>query len=62
MPAMVSTRHEPNIRGFYERRIATGLKPIQALVAVERKLLHAIYGMWSSNTDFDGTKFFAMAA
>jgi transposase len=62
MPAMVSTRHEPNIRGFYERRIATGLKPIQALVAVERKLLHAIHGMWSSNTDFDGSKFFAMTA
>jgi transposase len=61
MPAMVSTRHEPNIRGFYERRIAAGLKPIQALVAVERKLLHAIHGMWSNNTDFDGSKFFAMA-
>ena len=62
MPAMVSTRHEPNIRGFYERRIAGGLKPIQALVAVERKLLHAIHGMWSSNSNFDGKKFFVMAA
>ena len=62
MPAMVSTRHEPNIRGFYERRIAGGLKPIQALVAVERKLLHAIHGMWSSNSNFDGKKFFEMAA
>ena len=62
MPAMVSARHEPNIRGFYERRIGGGLKPIQALVAVERKLLHAIHGMWSSNTDFDGSKFFAMVA
>ncbi|NJM91267.1 MAG: IS110 family transposase [Myxococcales bacterium] len=62
MPAMVSTRHEPNIRGFYQRRIANGLKPIQALVAVERKLLHAIHGMWSSDTDFDGSKFFVMSA
>jgi transposase len=62
MPAMVATQHEPNIRGFYQRRIATGLKPIQALVAIERKLLHAIHGMWSSNTDFDGSKFFAMVA
>lgn len=51
-----------NIRGFYQRRIANGLKPIQALVAVERKLLHAIHGMWSSDTDFDGSKFFAMSA
>jgi hypothetical protein len=24
MPAMVSARHEPNIRGFYEKRIAGG--------------------------------------
>ena len=62
MPAMVATRHEPNIRGFYERRISHGLKPIQALVAVERKLLHAVHGMWSSDTDFDGSKFFAIAA
>jgi transposase len=62
MPAMVATRHEPNIRGFYQKRIGTGLKPIQALVAVERNLLHAIHGMWSSNADFDGSKFFAMVA
>ena len=29
----------------------------QALVAVMRKLLHAIYGMLRTNTDFDGSKF-----
>ena len=60
MPALVSSQREPNIRGFYQRRIAGGLRPIQALVAIERKLLHAIHGMWSHNTDFDGAKFFAM--
>jgi transposase len=60
MPALVSSQREPNIHGFYQRRIAGGLKPIQALVAIERKLLHAIHGMWSHNTDFDGAKFFVM--
>ena len=51
-----------NVRSFYHKRIAGGLKPVQALVAVERKLLHSIHGMWSSNRDFDGEKFCAMNA
>jgi transposase len=62
MPAMVAAREEPSVRGFYQKRIAGGLKPIQALVAVERKLLHSIHGMWASNSDFDGQKFCAMSA
>ena len=62
MPAMVAAREEPHVRSFYQKRIAGGLKPIQALVAVERKLLHSIHGMWSSNRDFDGEKFCAMTA
>jgi len=62
MPAMVAAREEPSVHSFYEKRLAGGLKPVQALVAVERKLLHAIHGMWSSNRDFDGQKFFAINA
>lgn len=62
MPAMVAVREEPNVRGFYQKRITGGLKPIQALVAVERKLLHAIHGMWSSNSDFEGEKFYVKSA
>lgn len=62
MPALVAVREEPHVRGFYQKRLAGGLKPIQALVAVERKLLHAIHGMWSSNEDFDGQKFCALNA
>ena len=62
MPAMVAVREEPDVQRFYQKRLAGGLKPIQALVAVERKLLHAIHGMWSSNRDFDGKKFCAMSA
>jgi len=30
---------------------------LQALVAVMRKLLHAIWGMLKTDTDFDGAKF-----
>ncbi len=57
MPALVAVRYEPHVRLFYEQLLATGKKPLQALVAVMRKLLHAIYGMLKTNTDFDGSKF-----
>ena len=59
LPAMVASQHEPRVRAFYERLLAQGRKPMQALVAVMRKLLHAIHGMFQHDTDFDGTKFFA---
>jgi transposase len=62
MPALVAVRHEPNVRAFYEKLLARGKKPLQALVAVMRKLLHAIYGMLRNDRDFDGEKFFAIGA
>lgn len=62
LPAMVASQHEPQIRAFYQKLVARGKKPMQALVAVMRKLLHAIYGMFRSDADFDGTKFFAIEA
>ena len=45
------------MRAFYEHLLAAGKEPIQAVVAVMRKLLHAIWGMLKTNTDFDGSKF-----
>jgi transposase len=62
MPAMVAARSEPSVRTFYKKRLAGGLKPLQALVAVQRKLLHSIHGMWSTNTPFEGKKFCAEGA
>ena len=38
------------------------LVPIQAVVAVMRKLLHAIHGMFHSDTVFEGAKFYAQRA
>ena len=57
MPALVATQHEPHVRAFYDQLLAAGKKPLQAVVAVMRKLLHAIYGMLKTNTPFDGSKF-----
>ena len=59
LPAMVASQHEPQVRPYYEKLLAKGKKPMQALVAVMRKLLHAIHGMFEHDADFDGTKFFA---
>ena len=62
LPAMVAAQHEPQVRAFYQQLIARGKKPMQALVAVMRKLLHAIHGMFQRDDDFDGTKFFRVKA
>jgi len=62
LPAMVASRWEPNVKAFYEKLIARGKTKMQALVAVMRKLLHAIYGMLRHDRDFDGEKFFATKA
>lgn len=62
MPALVAIRWEPNVGAFYERLIARGKKPIVAVVAVMRKLLHSIYGMLKHDANFDGEKFYAMPA
>lgn len=62
MPALVAVQHEPAVRAFYEKLLARGKKPMQANVAVMRKLLHALHGMLAHDQDFDGEKFFSMSA
>ena len=61
MPALVAIQHEPNVKAFYNKLIAAGKKPMQAVVAVMRKLLHAIWGMLKHDQDFDGNRFFKLA-
>ncbi len=63
MPALVASNHEPHIRGYYTHMIDdNGLKPMQALCAIMRKLLHAIHGMFKTNTSFDGECFYTFPA
>lgn len=61
MPALVAIQHEPNVKAFYDKLLGAGKKPMQAVVAVMRKLLHAIWGMLKHDQDFDGNKFFKTA-
>jgi transposase len=60
MPALVAAHHDPNVKAFYEKLLAKGKTKMQAIVAVMRKLLHAIHGMLHTDTDFAGEKFFVV--
>ncbi len=62
MPALVAIRHQPNVRAFHDKLIDAGKKPMQAIIAVMRKLLHAMWGVWKYDQDFDGEKFYQIAA
>ena len=59
-PAMSASRHDPNVGAFYQSLIARGKTPLQALVAVMRKLLHAIWGMLHHRQPWDGNKFYRL--
>lgn len=59
MPALCAAHRVPEVHAYYRHLIEDrGLKKIQAVCAVMRKLLHAIHGMWGSNTRFDPTHFY----
>jgi transposase len=57
MPALVAIQNDAAVRAFYERLLVRGKTKMQAVVAVMRKLLHAIWGMFASDTTFDSGKF-----
>lgn len=61
MPALVAIQREPHVSAFHDKLIARGKKPMQVVVAVMRKLLHAIWGMLKHNQNFDATKFYKLA-
>ena len=58
MPALVAIRHQARVKAFYDQLRDRGKKPLQAIVAVMRKLLHSIWGMFRHDPDFEGEKFY----
>jgi transposase len=60
MPALVALRHDPYLRGFYQHLVARGKARLQAVVAVMRKLLHAVFAMFRSDQPYDGSKLCAI--
>jgi transposase len=58
MPALTAARFDPHMKAFYALLQARHKTKLQALIAVARKLLHAIFGIFKSGTSWDGTKLF----
>jgi len=60
MPAWVAVQHDPHLRAFYQHLLAKGKCKMQALVAVMRKLLHALHAMFKNHQRYDGSKLFQL--
>ena len=58
MPALVAQRWNPVVRAYAQHLEAKSKPKLVVIVAVMRKLLHAIYGMLKTNTDFQPEKFY----
>ena len=56
MPVAVTSQHDPIIKAFSERLLEKEKKPIQALVAIMRKMLHGIIGVFKTGTDLDAQR------
>jgi transposase len=56
MSALTAAHQEPYLSAFYQRLLAAGKQKMQALVAVMRKLLHAIVGMLRHDQPYDGAR------
>lgn len=56
MCSLSASRFCPSLKVFYTSLIARGKAKKQALVAVARKLAHAIYGVLKTKTKYDGGK------
>lgn len=60
MPALAAIRKDPNVNAFYNALLARGKRKMQAITAVMRKLLHAIWGILKHRKEWDGGKFYRM--
>jgi transposase len=54
---MAAKKHDPHVATYYQSLIARRKNPMQALVAVMRKLLHALWGMLHHRQPWDGSKY-----
>jgi len=57
--ALVGVRFDPYLKAFYLHLQARHKTKLQALMAVSRKLLHAIFGIFKNGSSYDGAKLFS---
>jgi transposase len=60
-PALTAARCCPQAAAFVDRLVAGGLTRLQAMLALMRKLLHALHAMWRTDRPFDAAKLFTAA-
>lgn len=53
MSAVVGKKHNPVLRALYQRILAKGRRPIVAIIACMRKLIHIIHGVLKTQTPFN---------
>jgi transposase len=58
LPALTAIRIDPYFQRFFQELKNRGKQPKAAVIAVERKVIHALHGMFQSNTPFDAEKLF----
>jgi len=51
--AFIAQRRNPILRAYFEKKKKEGKHYFSALCAVERKLIHLIYGVWKRETPFE---------
>ena len=56
MPAMIARQHDAGLGTFADRLIAAHKTPLQAIVAIQRKLLHGIHAMFKNTTTWDSSR------
>ena len=62
MPALSAKQHDPHVKAYFQHLLDNGKKPLQAVCAVMRKLLHAIHGMLRDNKPFYNARFYVLTA
>jgi transposase len=58
MPTLAAVRCDPHMRAFHRALLERHKTGLQALMAVARKLLHAIYGIFKSSRPYNGRLLF----
>lgn len=61
LPALVASQRDKHVAAYYNQLIGRGKKPKQALVAIMRKLLLAIWSMFQTGQEWNPEKFYKMA-
>lgn len=60
MPALVAVRHDKHVKAYYQMLLNRGKPKMVALLAVMRRLLHALWGMLHHRQPWDGSKFYSL--